>query len=425
MSLKRETRINLVLAFIFLGLGIMGFAALKATRPEIERSLGHEGLARVRTLRAQQEDLQIRIPAHGKLRSTQTASIKTEIPGRLSYLHPGFLAGGLILKDEILARIDPKEYELKAAKAKAGVQVRKASIKRLIQEQSNLNANLKIARDNLSLTRAEIKRYQEMLAQSTVAKQDYENILFKGQQQENQVQNIENQLKQIPHRLELERANLAISRLELEQAKIQTAKTVLKAGFSGKVVSESVSEGEFLPGGFSLGKMVNLETLEVETPFSSHEVPWLVQEESNPRTALVHVLSPPLGTLTGLVTRQGSHYEKQTGTVLLYVQIENPWLASSKGAWLLPGASCKVEILGPKLKQVTRVPRTSESDGRIQLVRDGRIQLMEISPLRDEGSFLVVQTKFKAGDEIVLRYSEYLSEGEKVKTEPQLLNLHP
>jgi multidrug resistance efflux pump len=423
MSLKRETRINLLLTFIFLIAGAVGFSVLKATRPQIERTLANENLPLVRTVRIQPMDLEIRIPSHGRLRSRQKVEIKAEVSGRLSYLHPSFLMGGFIKKNEILAKLEPKEYQLKVRKAEAGIQVRKAGVQRLFQEKTNLKASLKIARQNLSLTAAEIKRYREMLAENTVAKQDYENILFKSQQQESQVQNIENQLQQIPIRLKLERANLAIAKIQLAQAKIEATKTILQAPFSGKILKQAVSQGEFLPRGFSLGEMVNLETLEVETPLSSHEVPWLMRGNLGITKAKVEILAPPLGTLLGRVARLGSAYATKTGAVSLFVEIENPWLDDPKGAWLLPGAFCKVELMGPILKQVTKIPRTSENESRIQLVREDRILLMDIVPLRDEGSYLVVRIDFQAGDEIILKFSEYLTQGERVKTAPQLLNL--
>ena len=82
-----------------------------------------EGAAKlVRTLKAEKIDRRIIFNAHGIVRADKEVELKSEVSGRVIARASEMVEGGLVSKDEILIRIDPRDYENQVEQEKAALE---------------------------------------------------------------------------------------------------------------------------------------------------------------------------------------------------------------------------------------------------------------------------------------------------------------
>ena len=78
------------------------------------------------------EKLRIQVQAQGTVSPMQETSILSEVNGRIIEASPSFTVGGFVSKDEVLLRIDPRDYETNLLRAEAAL---KSAHSNLAQEK--------------------------------------------------------------------------------------------------------------------------------------------------------------------------------------------------------------------------------------------------------------------------------------------------
>ena len=65
----------------------------------------------VETLRVEPRSYQPQIPAWGVVAPAEIIEIRTEIPGKIVTVPPGLFAGAEVAQDDLLCRIDSRDYQ--------------------------------------------------------------------------------------------------------------------------------------------------------------------------------------------------------------------------------------------------------------------------------------------------------------------------
>ncbi len=78
------------------------------------------------------EKLRIEVQAQGTVSPMQETSILSEVNGRIIEASPSFTVGGFLSKDDVLLRIDPRDYETHLLRAEAAL---KSAQSNLAQEK--------------------------------------------------------------------------------------------------------------------------------------------------------------------------------------------------------------------------------------------------------------------------------------------------
>ena len=149
--------------------------------------------------------------------------------------------------------------------------------------------------------------------------------------------------------------------------------------------------------------MINLDTLEIQTPIPSSEIPWLINDTSDAtplnqqpksiagKTVQLEFLAPISQSGVGTINRLGADLDNNTRSLMAYIGFNNrPLLNQHQKRELLPkilpGSFCRINFEGKLLKDVLKVPRSSLKLSQIQVVRNSKLEILSVDIVRDEGS---------------------------------------
>ena len=102
--------------------------------------------------------------AYGSAQPARVWTAVAQLAGRVVYAHPRLRNGGLIPADTELVRIDPVDYELNLAQARA-------ELAELGVQESNTNASLVIEERSVILAERESKQWDGLLLTLTSRRQ--------------------------------------------------------------------------------------------------------------------------------------------------------------------------------------------------------------------------------------------------------------
>ncbi|MBW7876820.1 MAG: hypothetical protein H3C47_12625 [Candidatus Cloacimonetes bacterium] len=431
--MNRETKLNLVFALVFLGLGGLGFITLSSFKKPVSKISSADIRPVLRTMPAKIVDHQIQIKAFGTLRPMDRFIIKSEVTGSIRAMHQNLEAGGVILEGEVLFEVDPTPFEIQLSRSRANLEKAQATLQQRKVELQSLTQSYNTEKESLRIISDEEIRYRDMLKQGTVSRQEYDARLNQKQRQEVTYQNALNRYLTQPALIAQAQADLMNAKASLNQSEYDLSKTRVISPLSGKILRKSIFKNQYVSPGTDLGELVGLERLELEVPLPSHELKFLFPDgpeflgmpESSPVNLPIHslglaIITPltPSGNkpLPASIKRVSPVLDPQKKTLSFFLEIHNSLSGAGAAGILLPGTFCEITIPGQTLKAVVKIPRLSIREPQVQLVEDGLVRWREFIPLRDEGSFIVGQLSLSDTSEFVLNATEVFKDGTAVRT---------
>ena len=147
-------------------------------------------------------------------------------------MSPKFIEGGRFNKGDLLARIEPAEFELRVTQAKANV----------------AQAETVITRET---------------SEANIARRDWEELGRSGEPTPLTLRE--------PQMAEA-KAQLASAKARLAEAELHLARTSLYAPFRGRVTMRHVDQGEFVSAGTRLGEIYATNIMDVRLPMTNDEL---------------------------------------------------------------------------------------------------------------------------------------------------------
>jgi len=181
---------------------------------------GGEAPLRFETQEARRGDLEVTITATGKVQGVNTVEVGAEVSGRIVEVlvdHNSEVKAG-----QLLARIDPEQFE--AAKEEASARL-------LVAEATARQAEASLREAEANLERAEAQREEGL-----IARQEYDAIRAAAERARAQMASARAQLR-------LERANLASAASRLDR-------TEIRSPIDGMILSRLVEPGQTVTAGF-------------------------------------------------------------------------------------------------------------------------------------------------------------------------------
>lgn len=176
---------------ILIGLALAGFYWKKSTSKPVEEYSQWSKPVPVRTVSVQQQNLQLEIKAIGTVIPAHTVNVQSQVSGVLQQIY--FKEGQWVKKGELLAQLDPAPFQVALAQAQG-------------TQQQNLA--------QLQNAETELKRYQLLFKQDSIAKQQVE-----------QQQALVNQLK----------GQIKSNKAQVDAAKLQLSYTRIYSPIAGRV----------------------------------------------------------------------------------------------------------------------------------------------------------------------------------------------
>lgn len=260
----------------------------------------------------------------GTLQPFEESTVSFEVSGTINSLN--VQEGSNVNKDDILATVDSRSYELQVSQAQANVDKASAAVRQTekgAREQQIQQAKLKVEQAETAYNQAVVDsgRNKTLFEAGAITQSDYE----KFQNSESAAQKDLEAAKQTYSLItegateeEKEQVNAAYDQANStkEQAELTLSKTSLKSPINGVVISKSISQGQLISAGIPAYKIGNIDKLKVLLSVPDYEISlWKIGD--NVSAKLYD------DSMDGTVTNIFSATNESTGSINVEVTIDN------------------------------------------------------------------------------------------------------
>lgn len=413
-----------IFAVLILSLSVA--AMLIKMRPRPARQTVERPAPLVEAVKVHKNSENMIIQAYGTVRSGEILNLTAEVRGKIVEMAPSFEEGNYFPKGAFLIRIDPSNYSLVIERLQSDVQRLGSELARIEQEKLNLQASLKISKEDLELAKAEYDRNLSLAKRDLVSQNQIDLTGQKWLISRRSVQELENSLALIKPRIDILKAQEQAVLIQLKEAQLDFQRTEIRAPFDARVKEKLVETGQYVNAGTRLASIYNVDTMEVEIRILPQDVVWfpfpfgLSGDSKN-----LHVDPPAKARINynasgqkifwdGFVSRIKGEMEETTRTMPLVVQILNNH--PGPGHPLMPGMFVSVEIIGKKVDDLFLIPQEAvHVDNSVYVVEDGTVLAKPIKIFRRVGNQVYANEGLSEGDKVITRFPGDVARGMKVR----------
>ncbi|NIJ07684.1 multidrug efflux system membrane fusion protein [Sphingomonas vulcanisoli] len=334
---------------------------------------GNRGAATVGIAKVAALDMPETVSAIGTVTPVVTATVHSQVSGNIFAIN--FTEGQMVRKGQQLALIDPRPYKLALAQAEAN----------LARDQAQLN-----------LARVTLGRYQTLLKQDSIARQDVDTQAATA--------------KQLEGTIGSDKAAVGTARLNLQY-------TSIPAPVSGRVGLRQVDIGNYVTPGDATGIVIITQTTPIDVVYS-------LPQSDLQRLLAKRAAGDPLSTTAkdqaGTATLAQGNFltfdnqiDATTGTVKAKSRFPNP---DSK---LFPNQFVNVVLLADTLKNAATVPVTAvrhgvQGDFVFVVQPDHTVKLQTVKTGPGNGTVVAILSGLALGQTVVTEGADNLDDGSKV-----------
>lgn len=361
--------ILLCLAILVVGMVLAGYIQKTAPKAQKREPVNH--VPRVETLVLTPGDHQVSIDAMGSVVPARELTLKARVVGQVKAVHPEFGAGGIVERGERVVQIDPQDFRLALAR----------------QESQLADARYKL---KLEMGYQEVaQREWGLINQGAPASAEDEELALRK-----------------PH-LAKARSDLAAAEAELEQARLNLARTEITAPFNAVVRSTQVEVGSQVSTQDALAELVGTDEYWIQVSLPVDRLRWIHIPDSRSEIGAPATVHYRGTQRTGQVIRLLSDLETQGRMARILVSVEDPLGhadPSPDRPPLLIGEYVRVEIQGQALRDVYRIPRTALRDGDTIWVAgaDDTLQIKPVDTVWQDDRYVLIADSLDPGDRLIV-----------------------
>ncbi len=363
---------TLLVCVMIIAAGIAGASYITRTAPRAQKRPPERTLALVKTQVLSPDSHQVAVTAMGTVIPAKEITLKTRVPGQIHAVHPEFVEGGYIRAGDKVLKIDPTDYELAIARQKSAV--------------VNAEYALKVEMG-----------YQD------VAQREW-SLLNPGK--EATAQEAELALRK-PH-LAKARSDLAAAHADLEQAQLNLSRTDIVAPFNAIVRSTQVDVGSQVTTQDALAQLVGTDEYWIQVSLPMERLAWIrIPRNNKEQGAPVTVIYRGYRR-QGTVARLLSDLETEGRMARILVSVNDPMGLTSKprddAPPLLIGEYVSVEILGQRLENVYRIPRSALRDNSTiwVLADNDTLQIIPVETIWRDADYVLMKNGVHSGMRLIV-----------------------
>ncbi|TYK65364.1 efflux RND transporter periplasmic adaptor subunit [Colwellia echini] len=381
------TKKQIILPLVILIIGaaaMVGFTSLK--KPPAEKPL-EDNRPIVEVSEVSITPLVLEVKSHGVVNAKYETELVAQVSGEVVELSDAFLRGSFIKKNQLLARIDPNDYQAALIEAQAAMATARAAL-------------------------------ETEVAQGKVAEREWQKITTSS-----------------PTELSLRKPQLAqeLARVKAAQAAVLRAKrnlerTEIRAPYDAMINSRNIGLGTFVAMGTKIGHLLATDTAEVRLPVADNQLEFLANQGVNSKVIL-------LGNFAGKETQWNATISRSEGVIdnksrmsYLVAEFDDPYLlsatktASNVQSPLRFGSYVNAKIIGYTLPQATMVPRYLVNNGKIAILAgDSSLHYAAIDIVREQDSNVIVSKGLADGDRLIISALDYPVDGMKLKLSDEII----
>lgn len=359
----------------------------------------------------------------GRVEPVRESALSFRVPGQVQEI--AVKKGERVDKGQVLARLDPRDYEIALRNVRGRLNQARAELKAMKtgarqEDVDSLQARLEAARTALDEASLQHQRILRLYSMEAVARADLDKARTGLEQARSSVRSLEMELAKArsgARQEDIQAMQARISSLEagLDEAGAALEDTVLKAPYAGYVADIFVDSHVNVPAGQSLMLLQDVSSLEVS--FSMPEQ--LMAVRKNIREIEVRLDNYPDLSFPARLKEVTTTASPATGSYVMTVVMDRP---EQVQVYPSMAAAVKLDIQKKDSRSCIMIPDTALTGGRNGQSRvwvydpeTGRVESSQVSTGGFEGGSVCILSGVEPGQTIVTAGAAFLGEGRKVK----------
>ena len=373
--------IKAIITFSVLFFAVIVAYGLVKTAPLPEKFTPKELAISIRALEVNRERMRLEVRSQGSVMPYKESELTPEVNGRISWMSPNLLPGGYFSKDEVLLKIDDRDYRSNVARSRA-------TLSRTMAEEE--------------LAGFELTRMRELVKKRLTSQSSLEKALRN-------------------HKISA--AALQDSKIALDQAVRDLQRTEIRAPYEGLVRSEKVDLGQYISRGMNIASIYAAESAEVRLPLADKQLAYLdltlgQRGELTDEVAPEVLLSTDYGgkhyEWTGKLVRTEAEIDSKSRMVTAVVRVNNK---DNIGQPDIPiGLFVNAKIKGRWAEDIVTIPRAAlRGQNKVLVVKDSHIHFRSVQIMRFENDDVLVSKGLESGEIVNISPLQTVVEGMRVE----------
>ena len=380
-SATRRRATKVVMPALVLAIAAIIFLALMSSTPELSSSEKAPVPVAVRQLEVSPETINLTVQSQGSVQPRTEAKLIAQVEGTVTEISPALLAGALFSTGDVLVRLDPRDFEIKLARARARL------------DQAIAEANF---------AQSEADRIRSLYGEELVSIAD---------------------LQHANRSLAIANASFNDASAAVQQAELDLERSVIKAPFNGRVRTKAVDLGQFLTKGVMIASIYDTETLEVRLPLADAQLAYL---DASYATRGVATTDATLVTLSanyaganqtwyGRLVRTEGDISTKSRFVQVIVEVKET--TNANGVRLPIGLFVNATIEGQTVENTVVIPRSALRSNNTVMVIDAnsRLRFRDVQILRLAADEVLISAGLFAGERISISPLQFVVDGMPVR----------
>lgn len=347
-AIKLLVPVGIVVAAVLLAMAMVG------SREELQTSDAVQPSPRVQAVEVALTEVPITIVAHGTVTSRYELELATEVTGRVVWVAPEFESGEIVPAGTVLLRIDPANYQLALAQAKAA-----------------------LSSANMALADAKALKRQAAIAEGEL--------------------------------------NIEAARQRVVKAEQDLAYTEIKAPFNAVIDKKLVEFGQFISTGQPVMRLLSSDTARVTLPVTPAEAGFLEESIGAP-VILSAQIGEHQVQWEARVARIEARVDTLTRVIPVVVEVDTPYDIGVHTRSLPPGLFVTAMLPGQPVHSAVRLPSSVlHADDSVFVVADNALRRKRVNIIHREGDTVVINGGLEPGDQVVTTRLDLMFEGMKVE----------
>lgn len=327
------------------------------------------------------KDISLKILTNGEVKPLNEINLISQVSGQIVEAADEFVDGGIIKAGSPLVWIDDRDYKLAVISAESRV----AQASKLLERE---------------------------IAESELAKNDWEELGL------GEASPLTLRIPQLKEAEAAEKAALA----DLEKAKLNLERTIVKLPFQGIIRQKKTGVGQFVGTGSILATAFSTEEVLIALPLTDTELSYLglplaYEEErpfSGPKVNFYSLVSNKNSEWEGRIVRTAGSIDPLTRLVYVYAEVINPYQQSPP---LAIGMFVDAVIEGKTIKNGFLVPNSAiNNNSNIYVINtNDNLEIRKIEVLGTENDYVIIKGEISEGERVVVSPLNNAKEGMALK----------
>ena len=372
------TKKQIIIPIVILAAGIAAMAVFSSMKKPPEEKVEVDNTPIVAVSEISVTPMTLEVNSYGMVTPKYETELIAQVNGEIVELSDTFLRGGFVKKNQLLARIDPNDYQAALIDAQASMATARAAL-------------------------------EKEVAQGKVAEREWKQITDTS-----------------PTELSLRKPQLAqeLARVKAAQASVLRAernleRTEIRAPYDAMINSRNIGLGSFVGIGSKIGHVLATATAEIRLPVADNQLEFLANQGVNAKVYLVGKYAGKTTQWSATIKRNEGVIDNKSRMGYLVAELNDPYqLNNNTKQQITPlrfGSYVNAKIVGNNIAQATMVPRHLVINGKVAILdSDSRLHYVVIDIVRQQGSNVIVANGLIQGDRLIVSALDYPVDGMKL-----------